>query len=109
MRAAAALPLLLLCFSASAGSPAQAPTESPAVNTSQLKLDDPGTTIVGERDSDLGLYLTPWKEEHADNIDLPPSLLDEPAQPVDARGFSRQVREAGTIRAYRRELLQPNR
>ena len=107
--------LTALCCCANAGSPkpvaaAAGPVESPAVDTMQQKLSDgPGTTIVGERDSDLGLYLTPWKEEHADNIDPPPSLLDEQPQTVNPRGFARQVRDASTISAYRRELRLPNR
>lgn len=105
--------LALLCCAANAASPKPAaaaapPAETPAVDTMQ-QAGEAGTTIVGERDSDVGLYLTPWKEEHPDNIDPPPSLLDEPPQPVDAHAFSRQVRDASTITAYRREQRLPNR
>ncbi|MDB5975095.1 MAG: hypothetical protein JWR07_1855 [Nevskia sp.] len=113
MKHCALLLLALLCCSANAASPKlaaapAAPAETPAVDTMQ-QAGEAGTTIVGERDSDVGLYLTPWKEEHPDNIDPPPSLLDEPPQPVDARGFARQVRDASTITAYRREQRLPNR
>ena len=113
MKRGALLLLTLLCCSANAASPKPAaapapPAETPAVDTMQ-QAGEAGTTIVGERDSDVGLYLTPWKEEHPDNIDPPPSLLDEPPQPVDARGFARQVRDASTITAYRREQRLPNR
>lgn len=102
------------CSAAGAGSskaPAAAgPSETPAVDTlKQAQAGEAGTTIVGERDSEVGLYLTPWKEEHADNIDPPPSLLDEPPQPLDAHSFAQHLRDAGTISAYRRELRQPNR
>jgi hypothetical protein len=107
--------LALLCAAlcvaggAHAARPA-APPENPAVDTMQQKPEDgPGTTIVGEHDSDLGLYLTPWKEEHADNLDPPPGLLDVPPQAIEPRRFARQVRDAATINAYRREQLQPNR
>jgi hypothetical protein len=80
------------------------------VDTMQNPPEDAaGTTIVGERDAALGLYLTPWKEEQPDNIDPPPSLLDEPPQALDARGFALQARDAATISAYRRELRLPNR
>ena len=114
MRRCGALLLAVLCCAANAGSPrpavATAPSETPAVDTMQQKqAGEAGTTIVGEQDSDVGLYLTPWKEEHADNIDPPPSLLDEPPQPIDARGFARQVQDAGTLTAYRREQRLPNR
>jgi hypothetical protein len=113
MKRCAVMLLSLLCCSANAASPKPAaapatPAETPAVDTMQ-QAGEAGTTIVGERDSDVGLYLTPWKEEHPDNIDPPPSLLDEPPQPVDARGFARQVRDASTITAYRREQRLPNR
>ena len=117
MRWGCVLPLAVLSCAAHAAPPAPpaAPAESPAVDTMQqakpaAKPDDgAGTTIVGERDSDLGLYLTPWKEEHADDIDPPPSLLDQPPQPIDAHAFARQVHDAETVSAYRRELRLSNR
>jgi hypothetical protein len=107
---------LLSCSVHAAGpkpAAAVAPSESPAVDTSKLKpAGDAGTTVIGERDSDLGLYLTPWKEEHPDNLDPPPGLLDaapQAPQPLDPHGFARQVQDAATVSAYRRELRQPNR
>ncbi len=114
MKPGLALLLALLCCTANAGSSKPAapasPSETPAVDTMQQKqVGEAGTTIVGERESDVGLYLTPWKEEQADNIDPPPSLLDEPPQPLDARSFARQVRDATTVTAYRREQRLPNR
>jgi hypothetical protein len=116
MRLHRALLLMTLCCAANASPPEKhaaastSPSETPAVDTMQQKqAGEGGTTIVGEQDSDVGLYLTPWKEEHADNIDPPPSLLDEPPQPLDAHNFARQVRDAGTVSAYRRELRLPNR
>lgn len=112
MKHAVALLLAMSCFAAGAAAPkpaaATSPPETPAVDTMQ-QGGEAGTTIVGERDSDVGLYLTPWKEEHPDNIDPPPSLLDEPPQPLDPRGFARQVRDAATVTAYRREQRLPNR
>ena len=116
MRLCCALLLMTLSCAANASPPnkhaaaSTGPSETPAVDTMQQKqAGEGGTTIVGEQDSDVGLYLTPWKEEHADNIDPPPSLLDEPPQPLDAHSFARQVRDAGTVSAYRRELRLPNR
>jgi hypothetical protein len=105
----ARLLLLLLCLvpAAQAAKPA-APGENPAVDTMK-GVADPGTTVVGEAESNQGLYLTPWKEEHADNLDPPPGLLDVAPQPVNPRAFARQVRDAATLNAYRREQLLPNR
>ena len=34
-----------------------------------------GTTIYGDHEQALGLYLMPWKEEAASDIDRPPQLL----------------------------------
>ncbi|WP_029891435.1 hypothetical protein [Polycyclovorans algicola] len=34
-----------------------------------------GTTIFGDHEQALGLYLMPWKEEAASDIDRPPQLL----------------------------------
>ncbi|HZR36775.1 MAG TPA: hypothetical protein VFA75_15510 [Nevskia sp.] len=89
-----------LCLAPAVYAAKPAPAEDPAVDTTQQA----GTTILGERESDQGLYLTPWKEEYADNIDPPPGLLDVQPAPVEPRAFARQVRDAATIAAYRREL-----
>jgi hypothetical protein len=34
-----------------------------------------GTTIFGDQEQALGLYLMPWQEEAASDIDRPPQLL----------------------------------
>lgn len=106
-RRLALLGLLAFTPLAFAARPAVAPAENPAVDT--MPQGGEGTTIVGERESDQGLYLTPWKDEHADNLDPPPGLLDVQPRTVEPRAFARQVRDAATLNAYRRELLQPNR
>jgi len=105
----ARLLLLLLCLAPAvqAAKPA-APPENPAVDTMKAE-PEAGTTVIGEVESDQGLYLTPWKEEHADNIDPPPGLLDVPPQPVNPRAAARRVRDAATLNAWRREQLLPNR
>ena len=72
-------------------------------------LKQMGLALQMYADSNQGLYLTPWKEEHADNIDPPPGLLDVQPRPLNPRAFARQVRDAATVNAYRREQLLPNR
>ncbi|MDI3258222.1 MAG: hypothetical protein QJR02_00645 [Sinobacteraceae bacterium] len=69
----------------------------------------PGTTIVGERESATGLYLMPWRPEHADAMERPPGILDVPAVPIDAQRFRRedQLYNAGT--AYRDAQLDLGR
>jgi hypothetical protein len=104
----ARLLVLLLCLSPAVHAGKSAPAENPAVDTMKTSAD-PGTTVVGEAESSQGLYLTPWKEEHADNLDPPPGLLDVQPQPLNPRAFARQVRDAATLNAWRREQLLPNR
>lgn len=54
--------------------------------------DKPGTTIFGERESPIGLYITPWRDAHAEkDIDRPARLLQEKAVPIDRTVFDRQV------------------
>lgn len=54
--------------------------------------DKPGTTIFGERESPIGLYITPWRDAHAEkDIDRPARLLQEKAVPIDRKVFDRQV------------------
>ncbi|MFP5307911.1 MAG: hypothetical protein ACLGI7_19085 [Gammaproteobacteria bacterium] len=67
--------------------------------------DEAGTTIVGERESAVGLYLAPWQNEAGSDLDRPPVLFDVPLQPLDAARFERQVQYQEAIDAYRRERL----
>ena len=54
--------------------------------------DQPGTTIFGERESPIGLYITPWRDASAEkDIDRPARLLQEKPLPIDRTVFSRQV------------------
>ena len=72
--------------------------------------DDPGTTIMGDRDSALGLVLAPWKDESpAPGLDRPPAMQDAAAAPLDEAAFARTTRYYATGRAYRSEKLQRNR
>ena len=60
--------------------------------TAQQSQPQSGTTIVGERESPIGLYISPWrKAAPEENIDRPARLLNEDAYPVDPDVFERQV------------------
>jgi len=82
------LPLCLFCACAAAQPPA----------------GEAGTTVVGEQESSVGLFLTPWQDERASDLDRPPSRL-APAAP-DAGSFASSAMAYEAQWAYRREQLQ---
>lgn len=95
---------LLVCAQQAAPRPApqKAGDEKPAVNVTggaaasaadrEDLRDDSGTTIVGERESPIGLYITPWRNAFAEqDIDRPARLLQVEMTPVDRDVFARQV------------------
>jgi hypothetical protein len=66
--------------------PADAPDE-PGVHKAAS-----GTTVIGEQDSPIGLYITPWRNSAAaGGLDRPARLLDEALLPLDPDVFKRQV------------------
>jgi hypothetical protein len=79
-------------------------TEKPAVQTSQD--DGAGTTIIGDRESPIGLYLTPWKNEYAQRgMDRPAQIVQEQMAPIDPGVFRRQNSYYDTITSYRQAEL----
>lgn len=73
---------------------APAGAETPAVRVAPREdlRDDSGTTIVGERESPIGLYITPWRNAAAEqDIDRPARLLQVDMAPLDRNVFARQV------------------
>lgn len=94
--------LVFVLLSAMPAIPASAQDEMPAVGTSSPPADRPadapprsdagGTTIFGERESPIGLYITPWRDARAEqDIDRPARLLQEKPLPIDRVVFNRQV------------------
>lgn len=83
----------------------QAPEiEKPSVQTSQD--DGAGTTIIGDRESPIGLYLTPWKNEYAQRgMDRPAQIVQEQMAPIDPGVFRRQNSYYDTITSYRQAEL----
>ncbi|MCX7069690.1 MAG: hypothetical protein NTW01_01675 [Gammaproteobacteria bacterium] len=83
--------------SSPAGAAAVAPTTVPTP-------DGIGTTIVGEQEAPIGLYITPWKDDYAERgLDRPARLLDEAMEPIDPATFRRQIEYYETITEYRRK------
>lgn len=74
--------------------PATLPTEQPALSPADREdlREDGGTTIVGERESPIGLYITPWRDAYSEqDIDRPARLLQVDMSPIDREVFGRQV------------------
>lgn len=68
-------------------------TEEPAVVT-----DNAGTTVVGDRESPIGLYITPWRNDAPEAaLDRPARFLEEQLLPIDADVFRRQLEYYNTI------------
>jgi len=78
---------------------AKAPAKSATTGNAQA---GPGTTIVGEDESPIGLYITPWKNDYAERgVARPKYQLEELPDPVDPDTFHRQNEYYDTITAYR--------
>lgn len=73
---------------------AQAPsadTDRPAVS-SDVAPAASGTTIVGDRESPIGLFIMPWRESAAQaDMDRPARLLQVDLRPIDEPVFVRQI------------------
>ena len=51
-----------------------------------------GTTVIGEQEAPIGLYIMPWRQSQAQaGLDRPARLLDEALLPLDPEVFKRQV------------------
>lgn len=75
-----------------------AATEEPAVKT-----DNAGTTVVGDRESPIGLYITPWRNDAPEaELDRPARFLEEQLLPLDADVFRRQIEYFNTITSHLR-------
>jgi hypothetical protein len=70
---------------------------------------DNGTEIIGDQDSAVGLFLTPWKNETAADIDRAPGLFDAKSGPVDPKVFAQKIENDDALAAYRRSRTQSNR
>lgn len=92
--------IALLCLLLWLPAATTAQDEMPSVGGAKPALPAPaeaktpgvGTTILGERESPIGLYITPWRNATAEkDIDRPARLLQEKMLPIDEDVFLRQV------------------
>lgn len=60
-----------------------------------------GTTIFGDHEQALGLYLMPWQEELASDIDRPPQLLPLMPELGSAEAAESHAALYESINAYR--------
>lgn len=105
MKRAVTACLLLCCAATAVGQ-----GEQPAVDTRAVKAAAPeaelGTTIIGEEESAIGLYIMPWKEESPSDLDRPPALYTPAVETAPASAVQRQTEFYEAHAAYRREQLQ---
>lgn len=87
------------------GTQAQSTSEEPQA----LVRPAEGTTIVGERESPIGLYITPWRNAAPEKeLDRPARFLDEALMPLDPEVFRRQLEYYNTITDHlRSRTAQP--
>ncbi|MFC4253334.1 hypothetical protein [Sinimarinibacterium flocculans] len=87
------LGIVLLGFAGAA----TAQDEMPAVggmpqSAGRQDTGEAGTTIIGERESPIGLYIMPWRDARPEpDMDRPARLLQEELLPVDEQVFVRQI------------------
>lgn len=76
-----------------AAAPGAAQEEGPAVDTRRDgAASTQGTTIVGDRESPIGLFIMPWRESAAQaDMDRPARLLQADLLPIDEPVFVRQI------------------
>lgn len=78
-------------------SAAGAQDEQPQANPLSAEREA-GTTIIGERESPIGLYITPWRNATPEKeLDRPARFLDEALMPLDPDVFRRQLEYYNTI------------
>lgn len=82
------------------------PTPDQVAEKSMAPGQDIGTTIIGEEEAAIGLYLMPWSEEPMGDVDRPPNLLDEPLEPIDTAQYRRQVEWYRAQVSYQKLRLQ---
>ena len=64
----------------------------PAAGMAQQSVEVEGTTVIGDRELPIGLYISPWRTATPGaEMDKPSRYLDVATQPLDPEVFARQV------------------
>ena len=76
-----------------------APQEAP--KPGQVQKARQGTTVIGEQESPIGLYIMPWRQSQSQaGLERPARLLDEALLPLDPDVFKRQVEYHRVLSAH---------
>jgi hypothetical protein len=67
-----------------------------------------GMTVHGDAAAAVGLYLMPWSNEQASDVDRPPRLLSENVEAVDSQNFKQVAEWDQARRDYQIWRLQRN-
>lgn len=94
----------LLMMGVSSSFAAAVPADAGSKNSARQV--DSGTTVVGDQDAAVGLFLTPWKNEAAADMDRAPGLLDREAATGDSQSLNRRIANEDALAAYRRSRLE---
>lgn len=79
---------------------------APAIDTNTAGRE--GTTVVGDRESPIGLYITPWRNASPEaELDRPARFLQEELIPLDADVFRRQLEYYNTITDHLAKSAKP--
>lgn len=85
-----------------------APSARPSSAAGKAGGTDSGTNIIGELESPIGLYITPWRNATAEvDIDRPARLLSVQLEPLDRRVFARQVEYYEALTAAQKAKTGP--
>lgn len=109
--AAVLLGSALLLFSMETAALAAEKQDAPSPKVESAKGSDAarmGLTIMGDRETPLGLFITPWKNAYPpQREDRPALLVDETARPLDAETFRRQSNYDEAFSTYRKTGALP--
>ena len=84
--------------------PAVGASAAPAAQTARTQ--QAGTTIIGDGEAPAGMFITPWQNEQASDIDWPPRILEEPAAVLEPEAARRRMELDAARAAWRRSRLQ---
>jgi hypothetical protein len=89
-------------------SPGEVPAQPAASSRPAAAGPGGGTTIIGERESPIGLYITPWRNSIAEaDIDRPARLLSVKLEALDRKVFARQVEYYEALTAAQKAKTGP--